>query len=489
MEVCYRSGRTRRAYEHRNYPHVPGVERGATQIWIPWELEEVLELPESIRAYHGPVQHHVPLKSWQARGVRRILEDRRAILRWPVGSGKTLATVTAMATALPCRALVVAPRMVLNQKIWQKTLDTGWPNHPRVLVIETRKDAQNIASALSGPVIVLCSWELLAAIPPPISWDFIVADELHLAMSTYRCRRAKALRHVSALWPKAYVVGLTGTIVNSAPQNVFGQLDAIWPGRYGDWWAFARRYLRVVETQYTKWHIAGLFEPNLKELRYRLSRTLCTLAQEEEAELTARLKVFVHAKPIKPRAGFSLQSLLDKIDAGDEKAIVTTLGEKLEAVRSLLKTSTTQHQVIFTHFRSSAKALLESFPNAVHLDGGISPKARSKALDEWRKSGGLLIATMHSVQTGIDLSAADVVTFVEVTGVQGDIEQAIGRFAGLRSEKSVAIHLVCLERTAEERHAAILAKRIAVSSELSVATEVSNETQRAIASAQEDKNA
>jgi SWI/SNF-related matrix-associated actin-dependent regulator 1 of chromatin subfamily A len=395
------------------------------------------------------------LRDYQRRGVEFLRTVKRAILADDMGLGKTASAINAaISFAASKRTLIVCPSYVRG--VWHNTHDGGeiakWMHdYPPVYKCSGLKPRE---APLDPEDIVICHYDILHAWAEKLAaWnpEVVIFDECHYLMNP-ETKRTKAAKQVSK--NASYVWGLSGTPMTNRPRDLWGILDTIVPGRFGDnFFPFGLRYCggykEAVTPDKTVWKFDS--KSNLAELRERLAhfmlrRTKTDVALELPAKTRQCIRVDVGHKNGAAAGGMMgssgmRASLAVAADAKLKDSAVPLIQEHLQAGARV---------VVFTYRRAVAEYLSNECGGAV-IHGGISQARREKTLHEIRtQEGSLLCATIDAASTGIDLSYADVAVFVELTYEPHELLQAEARLHRFGQKNPVLIQYLIARGTTDE---------------------------------------
>jgi SWI/SNF-related matrix-associated actin-dependent regulator 1 of chromatin subfamily A len=400
------------------------------------------------------------LYPFQSEAASLAARENAWMLNFDMGLGKT-ATAIAAARLRGCLSgIVVCPAMArLN---WLDELDKWWPQHPAAALLETGAKA----TRWDGTGIGIVSYELASKLPAS-ECDFLFFDEAHY-LGDARRHRSVACRDLRYAHRDALTIELTATPITNEIKGLHHQLELLYPGRFGSWGKFVKRYAIVEETRYTKWYVHGLHPDNAAELNARLKTVSSVVTRAEVAHMlppfvTQALRVPC-SKGSDPR---ELLRTFSHVSLRDRDALIRAAGsQKLSATveqARLAFLSGARHVAILTHLRTTAREIAESMisegvPNVLCLTGEDLAHTRAQKLRDFSRSAtGLLVATMHSVNVGIDLGICPIAIFAELDYTPGNVVQAAGRFGGFRARGPTTIILLILEGTHEE----IIGRRLA----------------------------
>jgi SNF2 family DNA or RNA helicase len=313
-----------------------------------------------------------------------------------------------------------------------------------------------LALAYESPVQVV-SYALLHEVRAE-GWDAIVFDEAHRLKNPIS-KQARAARVLMERNPRAVALHLTATLMPDDINDVWNLLDLLWPGRFGAYrggkyvaWSFANRYaqkheIEVGEKVYTQYK--GLNPANAKELEHRLKAVSSRATKKEWRHVLPPF--LVSTRKIEGRKYASIDEWLDK--QGEDK--LSAVAEWLED--AVLESS---HTCILTHLRGTAQRIAEqihgTYPQVqvFCITGEQSPEERGALLEQARKSPrAVLVATMHSVGIGIDLTKFTRALFAELYWRPETVIQALGRFWRLSSQEPASVEILCIKDSVDEQMA------------------------------------
>ena len=420
--------------------------------------------PQELAKIDGRLYAH------QVRGVKRIVERKRAMLNFKPGLGKTATTLTALRIAKASRILVVCPAIV--RETWLQEFETWWSKAAHeVAIIETGKEAANCAAPIQ-----VTSYELLSTIKH-LDWDAVVFDESHY-LKTDSSSRSKEARKVMALISKdCFRILLTGTPIANEPIDLHNQVDLLYPGLFDTIDVFKRNYCLSRENPHAhsglEWF--GLNPARAPELRDRLSYLSVTATEDDVKELIKRPAFQVIR--VRPERAFNLHEYLDNFDRRDahnakgcDAAIRACGVAKLSRVAELVEeglASGSTHISIMTHLQDTAEEIAArltglGLPIACVHGGNASHKKRHAEISRLAKeSKAIYVGTMHAVSTGInELKDFSDVIYAELDYRPDEVVQSMKRYPRIGSKARTRFRVLVLEGTLEERVASVIARKL-----------------------------
>ncbi len=390
--------------------------------------------------------------------------SRAALLADEPGVGKTCQAVI-LAKELSCaNVLIVCPASLrLN---WEREVRMWWPEiSDRISIIRSGKDH------LPTSGVVIISYKLASSGPmherlSSCLWDILIMDEAH-AVKSPTSQTARAL--LITLWSKAkYRLAITGTPVpNGRASEAWSLFSRMAPELFGTWTAFCSRYC-VLEM--TPWGPSYPRSRNLTELgniarsKFMVRRRLedvqsqlpeivrckvpldiprIRVAEAQEglsSEMVERIKVSMDSIPLRSDPLSTARRKLGILKVSG--ALDYLLGVTLEEVDKC---------VVFCHHREVFYGLLDGFEAAgvsvVSVSGQTPLNERQEAVDAFQDEGSgarIFLGSLTAANTGITLTAASTVVFVEFGWVPSDNEQAEARISRVGQKHDVlrSIYLI-----------------------------------------------
>lgn len=417
----------------------------------------------------------IRLHEYQRLAVQHALESGCWLFNDEMGLGKTPQAIQICKITKAKRVLVVCPAVVRQN--WIRELKDWWPHHPEAASINegvtrktSKKGAERKAKAYAAPVQIV-SYALVQHVRKE-NWDVIIFDEAH-RLKDAESRQSKHCMEIRLANPKARVLGLTATLFPNKPVDCYNVVNTIWPERFShSVYTFLFRYTNATQGEYG-WEFSGLNPARGDELIQRL---------KSFSSRTTKLDV-PHLVP--PFDVNYMRIKLDRVSRNQgrsTKEYVPHTAERLGETLSFLgseKTKfvtewtldaieSTSHVAILTHYKRTAlqcAELLSTKTNVpvYHIDGDLPPDARHKVLGMAKaRPSAIVVATMHSVGIGIDMTFCTQTIFAELYYRPETIIQALGRFSRLSGKIASSCTILIAEGTVEEVIAVKLADKMTV---------------------------
>jgi SWI/SNF-related matrix-associated actin-dependent regulator 1 of chromatin subfamily A len=407
---------------------------------------------------------------YQVEGAAFLARVKRGLLADEMGLGKSAQAIAACDELKAQRVLVIAPASLVEN--WRREF-LRFQNISRYVAEPHR------VTGGRGPLVNVTSYDRAARDPEwlaVVDWDVLILDEAHY-LKNPKSKRTKAI-----FGPKcdgdgglvsraAHVFCLTGTPTPNNPSELWPMLRAVMPdsiqrptGKPFPYWPFIERYC---VTQDTGFGIKIVRGKNLDELKGRIAPYILRRKKED---------VLKDLPPIR----FDTLALEGKLDTtgGDWDFLHNTLvlngveGLKsiaphvaqLRRVTGMAKVSAAAEWisdfleggegklVVFAHHRDVIAYLAEAFPEAAVVTGDGAPAARQTAVDEFQRDPltRVFIGQIQAAGTGLTLTAASDVLFVESSWTPSDNQQAAMRVHRIGQRNACLVRFAMLAGSIDE---------------------------------------
>jgi SWI/SNF-related matrix-associated actin-dependent regulator of chromatin subfamily A-like protein 1 len=408
------------------------------------------------------------LEPFQWAGVRYALRARRAFLADEQGLGKTVEALAALEADDAYPALVVCPASLkLN---WERET-ARWLPHRGVAVVNGRA-----AVPPTGDVTIL-NYEVVAAHREALARlrpRALVVDESHYCKNP-QAKRTRAVRRLAeAVAQDGLRLALTGTPVLNHAEELISQLRVL--GRLEDFGSgarFARQFRGELREERLHWHLRRrCFVRRLKsevlpqlpakrqvvvpvaldnEREYRLAEddVIAWLREQplDLGELNARIAAALRAERLAQLG--TLQRL----------AARGKLSSALSWIHDFLASG--EPLVVFARHVEVQRAVLERFPDALHLLGSDALAEREAAVRAFQDRGGpqLIVGATRVAGQGITLTRASNVAFLELEWTPAMHDQAEDRCHRIGQRDAVTAWYLLAAGTIDETMAALIQRK------------------------------
>ncbi len=418
----------------------------------------------------------------QRQALAHLYAHERCALFMPMGSGKTVVTLTAavdldmVEPVFPM--LVLAPKRVARSTWPAEVRKWAHTKHLRVSVI-TGTTKQRERAALVPADIYTMAYDNLVPLVEQFKdkWPFrtVVADEL-TRLKSFRLRqggkRARALGNVAFSHVKRFI-GLTGTPAANGVKDLWGQLWFIDKGaRLGrTFTSFEQRWFTVGKSGYGMEPL-----PHAQEEVQNLIKDVCLSIEGLPVDKPIINKIMLEM-PVVARALYASMQHKMFVDMATEtieavnpavktgKCLQIANGAlyledgswdivhsvKLDALESVVEEANGMPVLVAYNFQSDLERIKGHFRYARHLDDD------PKTVDDWN-AGKIRMLVAHPSSAGHGLNLAEggnVLAFYGMTWSLEGHDQIIERIGPRRQrqagfDRPVFVHYLMAEKTVDE---------------------------------------
>ncbi|XP_076579615.1 DNA annealing helicase and endonuclease ZRANB3 isoform X1 [Chaetodon auriga] len=420
------------------------------------------------------------LMPFQREGVEFALSrNGRCMIADEMGLGKT---VQAIAVAYAFRRewplLVVVPSSLKYPWIeelerWIPELQPGDIN-----LVENKSHTMGISSSK----VTVLGYGLLTTDARPLvealsrqQFAVVVVDEAHYLKSR-NAARTKIL--VPLIQSAKRAILLTGTPALGRPEELFMQIDAIYPKRFGTWTDYAKKYCNAHYRYFgprRQWDCRGA--SNLEELHQRLSEIMI---RRLKADVLTQLPPKIHQRiPFdlpkeaakEASASFAewerlMKGLRSGVATTDSPftqvmSLVTQMYKqtaiaKAGAVKDYIKMMLEAEQLkflVFAHhltmLQACTEAVIEAKAGYIRIDGSVPASERIQLVHKFQSDPETRVAilSIQAAGQGLTFTAASHVVFAELYWNPGHIKQAEDRAHRIGQTSSVNVHYLIAKGT------------------------------------------
>ncbi|MCW2952387.1 MAG: helicase domain protein [Conexibacter sp.] len=408
------------------------------------------------------------LEPFQWAGVRYVLEARRAFLADEQGLGKTVQALAALEADDAFPAVVVCPASLkLN---WEREA-RHWLPHRTVAVVGGR------AAVPPAGDITIINYEVVAAHREQLARRrprAVVVDESHYCKNP-QAKRTRAVRRLAeSVGRDGLRLALTGTPVLNHAEELISQLRML--GRLEDFGSGARfraQFRGPLTEERLHWHLRrrcfvrrlkSEVLPQLPAKRqvvvpvaldnapeYRLAEDDVIKWLREQpldlSELNAKIAATLRAKRLAQLG--TLQRLAAR---GKLHAALAWIHDFLASGEPL---------VVFARHIEVQEAVLERFPDALHLIGKDTVHEREAAVQAFQRPDGpsLIVGATRVAAQGITLTRASNVAFLELEWTPAMHDQAEDRCHRMGQHDAVTAWYLLAAGTIDETMARLIQRK------------------------------
>ncbi|XP_068401315.1 DNA annealing helicase and endonuclease ZRANB3 isoform X1 [Eschrichtius robustus] len=422
-------------------------------------------LPDKLRAKLLPFQ-----KDGITFALRR---DGRCMVADEMGLGKTIQAIgIAYFYKEEWPLLIVVPSSLRYP--WTEEIEKWIPElgPEEINVIQNKTDVGRISTSkvtVLGYGLLTTDAETLIDVLDNQNFKVVIVDESHY-MKSRNATRSRILLPVVQKAKRAIL--LTGTPALGRPEELFMQIEALFPQKFGTWTDYAKRYCNAHVRYFGKrpqWDCRGA--SNLNELHQLLSDIMI---RRLKAEVLTQLP-----PKIRQRIPFDLPSAAAKelnssfeeweklMRAPNSGATKTVMGlitrmfkqtaiAKAGAVKDYIKMMLQNDSLkflVFAHhlsmLQACTEAVIENKTRYIRIDGSVPSSERIHLVNQFQKDPETRVAilSIQAAGQGLTFTAATHVVFAELYWDPGHIKQAEDRAHRIGQCSSVNIHYLIANGT------------------------------------------
>lgn len=455
------------------------------------EVEEV-KMPELKRE----------LFPFQQKGVAFIeAKGGRALIGDEMGLGKTIQALAWLALHPEKRpAVIVVPaHLKIN---WRKEIHATLVNQEQVTILSGTQ-----ARSLKGTSgIIIINYDIL-----PNDWEMVkdpltgkmvktrkeipysgwvdylidlkpqvlIFDEAHYIKNS-GADRSKAVKKLAKGIP--HVIALTGTPIVNRPIEGFQIAQVINKTVFPNFWDYVHKYCDAKHNRFG-WDFTGA--SNTEELHQKLTQSIMIRRKKADVlpDLPAKLYGYVpmemdnreeyeeaeinfinYLKGIKgdeaaEKAGKAEH--LVRIEGLKQLAIRGKMKASIQWIRDFLDTNGNKLVVFAVHKQTIDRLVKEFGKEVVKVDGSCNVQQRDAAVVAFQNDPAvkLFVGNIQAAGTGLTLTAASSVAFVELPWTPGELKQAEDRCHRIGQKNTVNVYYLLADNTIEIEIAEILDKK------------------------------
>lgn len=414
---------------------------------------------------------------YQETGVDWLADPERAhkLLADDMGLGKSAQAIRAAAKSGAAKIAVICPSSL--QPNWLREIErfTGAGGFGFSFADNTVIEMQ-----IPGvPVWTIVSYDMAARgkLDGKI-FDLLICDEAHYLKSK-DAKRTLAIYGKNGLARRARRVWLlTGTPTPNHPAEMWTHLAALAPdvipgkkeGKALPYWGFVTKYCKTIDTGFGIKIVGG---KNLAELRERLAPFI--LRRKKEDVLKDLPPISFDTLPVAATApaidGADYARIVKALERGiDGLAEIAPHVAQLRRLTGLAKVAgviayvkdflegSDRKIVLFAHHKDVI-AQLSDIPGSVSVHGGTTN--RQAAIDAFQHGEArVFIGQITAAGTGLTLTAASDLLFVESSWVPAENEQAAMRIHRIGQKKACSVRFATIAGSIDEQIAEACARKL-----------------------------
>jgi len=361
-------------------------------------------------------------------------------------------------------ALIVCPaHLKLN---WEQEIKIWGIKNADLTILSGKKPK---AAQLKKSIIII-NYDILSAWKKTLSdhqFEVLIADECHYFRTT-KAQRTKAIKAIAK--PIPHRILLSGTPAENRPSELYNAFQMISPNLFPSFWKYAHRYCGARHNGFG-WDFTGA--SNTAELNGIITNTIMIrrLKSEVMKELPEKMysflpleidnrqeydEVFNHFEE-EAKSDSKTAVMLQAVEALKQTAVEGKLKTAISWIENFLDSG--EKLVVFCHHKFVVEALMTAFETRViKIDGSVSAENRNEAVKRFQDDPSirLFVGNMQAAGTGITLTAASNVAFLELPWTPGMLSQCEDRCHRIGQKNAVQIHYLLAVNTIEEKIAKLL---------------------------------
>jgi SWI/SNF-related matrix-associated actin-dependent regulator 1 of chromatin subfamily A len=413
------------------------------------------------------------LHPFQRAGVRYALARRRTFIADEQGLGKTVQALATIESDDAFPTVVVCPASM--KLVWEREAQHWLPKR-RVAVLGGRTDDVWTEETADAEIIVLnydiLDWhaDKLIELGPRA----LILDESHYVKNSRAARTKAALELAEQLPDNALRLALTGTPILNRAEELVSQLRVL--GRLKDFGSGARltrRFRSAGSDDRLHWNLRAhcyvrrTKEQVLPQLPAKRHDTVpVLLSNEHEYRLAERdviawlqtLPLDLRTIDAKVAAALRAEQLV-RLNNLRQLAARGKLPTALAWVADFLESG--EPLVVFAEHIATQRAVMERFPDALHILGSDTSVARQHAVDAFQDPDGpqLIVCSLKAASQGITLTRASNVAFLELDWTPARHDQAEDRLHRIGQDSAVTAWYLLAPDTIDETMAELLQRK------------------------------
>lgn len=249
------------------------------------------------------------LKPYQVEAVDRMAQQKKMLVAYEMGLGKTCMTIAAIETLRESKQIKQSTLVIVLASLkyqWESEIKKF--SNASVTVVDGSKNArlqQYVYGTYTDYTItnyesIVNDWDFLKT----LEFDAIVCDEA-TAIKGFRSKRTKKVKELATKTPVKYA--LTGTpIENGRPEELYSIMQFVNPTLLGRFDLFDKTFI-------VRNHFGGVQRyRNLPLLHEKIKESSVRKAQSDP-DVAPYLPETIHLDPIKVKLGKSTKNLYEKI--------------------------------------------------------------------------------------------------------------------------------------------------------------------------------
>ncbi|XP_069361268.1 SWI/SNF-related matrix-associated actin-dependent regulator of chromatin subfamily A-like protein 1 [Maniola hyperantus] len=410
------------------------------------------------------------LMPFQEEGVRFGIARRgRCMIADDMGLGKTFQAL-AIASYYSHNWPMLIVTTSSMRETWQSKIRELLPSVPAmdIVTLTTSKDGQLVADKQTQVVIV--SYKITSMHTDLLKskkFGVLIIDESHY-LKSHKAQCTSALVRIARQCARCVL--LSGTPALSRPAELYTQLALIEPKLFTNYTEYGKRYCAGKQTHFG-WDMSG--QSNLTELqiilqkRFLIRRTkeqvLTTLEEKTRESVLLDHSLLQFSQEEQQGLSQMAENYKSTKSADKHAALITYFSESAKVkipaicqyIKQLIKESGHKF-LMFAHHRSMIDAICNALDETgtyyICIVGSTPPRIRAELVDKFQYTTNCRCAVLSitAANSGLTLTAADVVLFAELHWNPGILTQAESRAHRIGRSGGVCVRYLLARGTADD---------------------------------------
>ncbi|XP_058571441.1 DNA annealing helicase and endonuclease ZRANB3 isoform X2 [Neofelis nebulosa] len=339
-------------------------------------------------------------------------------------------------------------------------------------VIQNKTDIGRISTSkvtILGYGLLTTDAETLICALNNQNFKVVIVDESHY-MKSRNATRSKILLPIVQTAKRAIL--LTGTPALGRPEELFMQIEALFPQKFGTWTEYAKRYCNAHMRFFGKrpqWDYRGA--SNLNELHHLLSDIMIRrLKTDVLTQLPPKVRQRIPfdlpsaaAKELNnsfeeweklmraPNSG-ATETVMGLVTRMFKQTAIAKAGAVKDYIKMMLQNDSLKFLVFAHHLsmlQACTEAVIENKTRYIRIDGSVPSSERIHLVNQFQKDPDTRVAilSIQAAGQGLTFTAATHVVFAELYWDPGHIKQAEDRAHRIGQCSSVNIHYLVANGT------------------------------------------
>ncbi|XP_042804514.1 DNA annealing helicase and endonuclease ZRANB3 isoform X4 [Panthera leo] len=408
-----------------------------------------------------------------SRRQRQMANTLQCMVADEMGLGKTIQAIAiAYFYKEEWPLLIVVPSSLRYP--WTEEMEKWIPelSPEDISVIQNKTDIGRISTSkvtILGYGLLTTDAETLICALNNQNFKVVIVDESHY-MKSRNATRSKILLPIVQTAKRAIL--LTGTPALGRPEELFMQIEALFPQKFGTWTEYAKRYCNAHVRFFGKrpqWDYRGA--SNLNELHHLLSDIMIRrLKTDVLTQLPPKVRQRIPfdlpsaaAKELNtsfeeweklmraPNSG-ATETVMGLITRMFKQTAIAKAGAVKDYIKMMLQNDSLKFLVFAHHLsmlQACTEAVIENKTRYIRIDGSVPSSERIHLVNQFQKDPDTRVAilSIQAAGQGLTFTAATHVVFAELYWDPGHIKQAEDRAHRIGQCSSVNIHYLVANGT------------------------------------------